>query len=417
MCSCGKRSDAPEALTYTLLSGLKIIEVSAFVAAPLAGLTLAQLGAEVIRIDPVGGGIDRDRWPMSGETSLYWTGLNRAKRSACIDLKSEQGQSLLHRLLQSGGADGGILLTNLTGPDWMAFGRLKQARADLIMVDLKGHYDGATAIDYTVNAGVGVPFATGQRETEGPVNHMLPAWDAVAGLTLATALLAAVRARERTGTAQHLSVALSDVAVGFLANLGIVAEAELTGTDRPRIGNHIYGAFGSDLLTKDGRYLMVAAISAGQWRALVKATGLSRELTEVENRLGLDFSTEHGRYEGREAIADLLSGWSSQRTLVEAMTILERHRVLAGPYRTFTQMLVEDPRVSEQNPMFRMIDHPGVGHYRVPGSPIRVDGLDEGALEPAPMMGQDSRAVASEAGLDANQINDLVARKIVGDNG
>ena len=95
-------------MTYQLLSGLRIVEVSAFIAAPLAGLTLAQLGAEVIRIDPPGGGIDAGRWPLAPDgRSLYWEGLNRAKRSVCLDLKSPDGQAALHALLRGAGATAG----------------------------------------------------------------------------------------------------------------------------------------------------------------------------------------------------------------------------------------------------------------------------------------------------------------------
>lgn len=394
---------------------MRIVEISAFIAAPLAGLTLAQLGAEVIRIDPVGGGMDKDRWPLKNGTSLYWTGLNRAKKSVCLDLKTPEGQAVLHRLLRWGGADGGIVLTNLTGPDWLEFERLCEVRPDLVMVDLKGHHDGAPAVDYTVNAGVGVPFATGPQEMEGPVNHMLPAWDAVAGLTLATAVLAALRARGESGESQHLSVALSDVAYAFLGNTGVVAEAELTGTDRPRLGNHIYGAFGRDLPTRDGRHVMVAAITGGQWRALVEATGMGEELLRLEQQTGLDFSTDAGRYEGRGAIADLLSRWSSTLNFEELVVVLQKNGVLAGPYRTFTQMLREDPRASVQNPMFQMVEHPGVGRYRVPGSAIRVNNADEGELRAGPEPGKHSREVIRSAGVSERDIDDLVVRGIAGE--
>ncbi len=320
----GRSSAAHSELTYSLLSGLRIIEISAFIAAPLAGLTLAQLGAEVIRIDPVGGGMDRDRWPVENGKSLYWSGLNRAKKSVCLDLKTAEGQAVLHGLLRTGGSGGGIVLTNLTGPDWLEFDRLCEVRSDLIMVDLKGHHDGGAAVDYTVNAAVGIPFATGPENTEGPVNHMLPAWDAVAGLSLATAVLAALHARGQSGNGQHLSVALSDVAYAFLGNTGLIAETELSGTDRPRIGNHIYGAFGQDLPSRDGRHVMVAAITGGQWRALVKATGMGEELSRLEERTGFDFSTDAGRFEGREAIADLFRRWSVKLDFDELMSILRQ---------------------------------------------------------------------------------------------
>ncbi len=402
-------------MAYTLLNGLKVIEISAFVAAPLAGLTLAQLGAEVIRIDPVGGGIDHGRWPLSANgTSLYWSGLNRAKKSICLDLKSSHGQDVLGTLLARGDGNGGILLTNLTGPDWLSYETLTGHRSDLVMVDLKGHHDGKPAVDYTVNSAVGVPFATGPEETEGPVNHMLPAWDAVAGLSLATAILAAVRARDTTGEGQHLSVALSDVAYAFMGNLGVMADTELTGTTRPRLGNDLYGAFGTDLPTSDGRYVMVVAITTRQWQSLLTASGTTGAMAEREVKLGLDFTTDEGRFNGRKAIAEELRAWSSQLTFDQAVSALESERALWGPYQTFGQMMADDPRASTRNPMIQRIEHPGVGPYRMPGSAIRNTREDEGELNAPPTIGQDTEAVLRDAGLSDDMVKAALDRLAMG---
>ena len=99
---------------YALLDGLRVIESSAFVAAPIGGMTLAQLGADVVRIDPIGGGIDIGRWPLApGGHSLYWTGLNKGKRSVEIDLRSAEGRELAAALVTAGGDEGGIFLTNV----------------------------------------------------------------------------------------------------------------------------------------------------------------------------------------------------------------------------------------------------------------------------------------------------------------
>src|SRR5215475_11313905 len=99
------------------LAGLRVIEVSSFVAAPLGGMTLAQLGAEVIRIDPPGGAPDTTRWPLSPDgKSLYWAGLNKGKRSVTLDLRSAAGQAAVADLIANSGPDGGILLTNAGYP-------------------------------------------------------------------------------------------------------------------------------------------------------------------------------------------------------------------------------------------------------------------------------------------------------------
>jgi 2-methylfumaryl-CoA isomerase len=389
-------------MTYDLLTGLRIIEVSAFVAAPLAGLTLSQLGAEVIRIDPPGGGMDHGRWPLAPDgSSLYWAGLNRTKKSVTLDLRQPDGQSALHTLLSTGGAQGGILLTNLSGTGGLNWKTLSAQRPDLIMVELTGHHDGKPAVDYTVNAAVGFPMATGPVSTKGPINHVLPAWDAIAGLTLATAILAAVHARTRTGKGQHLSIALSDVAYALVSNLGIMAETELSGQSRPRIGNSLFGAFGIDLPTRDDRHVMVVAITGRQWRSLVTATDSAGAMTQLALAGGHDLDTDAGRYAAREDIGTILTTWSLQHGFAEVTATLDRHGVLWGPYQDFAQMMAEDPRATTANPMIRVLDDPALGPLRVAGSPIRDRLGREGPASPAPVLGADTEQVLRDSGLSA----------------
>lgn len=111
-------------LPAPILSGLRIVEISAFVAAPLGGATLASLGADVIRVDPPGGGIDINRWPLHDGHSLYWAGLNQGKRSVTIDTRGDEGRQLVRRLITAPGDGGGILLTNLPVSDWNSYASL-----------------------------------------------------------------------------------------------------------------------------------------------------------------------------------------------------------------------------------------------------------------------------------------------------
>jgi 2-methylfumaryl-CoA isomerase len=282
-------------VTQSLLDGLRVVEVSAFVAAPISGMTLAQLGAEVIRIDPIGGGADIRRAPLAaGGTSLYWAGLNKGKRSVTLDLKSTEGRELAKALATKAGVGAGILVTNLPPVEWLDYETLRARRDDLIMLILSGHADGSTAVDYTVNAAVGLPQLTGGEEEHGVVNHVLPAWDIIAGLHLAVGLLAAERHRSRYGVGQRVDIALSDVAYAAMSALGFIAEAQL-GVERPRIGNDVYGAYGRDFVTADGRRLMVAGITLRQWRSIVNATSTQEPLAALAQRLGLDFSLEEAR--------------------------------------------------------------------------------------------------------------------------
>ena len=104
------------------LNGMTVIEVSAFIAAPYAGLSLAQMGAEVIRIDPIGGGLDHKRWPVTEDgTSLYWAGLNKGKKSVTLNVRDPKGQELAHALMTASGSGNGIVITNLPAKGWLDY--------------------------------------------------------------------------------------------------------------------------------------------------------------------------------------------------------------------------------------------------------------------------------------------------------
>lgn len=373
-----------------ILQGLRVVEGSAFVAAPLGGMTLAQLGADVIRFDPIGGGLDHKRWPLTadGTASLFWAGMNKGKRSIAVDIRSPRGQELLTALICQPGPEAGLFSTNFPARGWLAYDRLAAKRADLIMLNLTGRRDGGSEVDYTVNPQVGFPHLTGPVDSAEPVNHVFPAWDVTAGHLLAVAMLAALRHRDRTGEGQLVSLALKDVALAMVANLGMVAEVQVTGVDRPRYGNYLYGAFGRDFATKDGERAMVVGLTDLQWDTLVKATGLAEAFTELGQRLGLDLADEGNRFRAREAIAALLEPWFAARTLAEVKAALDAHRVTWGPYRTVRRALELDADFSPANPMFGSLEQPGIGTYLVPGTPLHFGVAERVPPLRAPRLGE-----------------------------
>jgi 2-methylfumaryl-CoA isomerase len=396
------------------LDGLRIVEFSAFVAAPSAGLALAQLGADVIRVDPPGGNIDANRMPVNAEgRSLYWASLNHGKRSVEIDPRAPAGRRLLQDLIAAPGEGGGIFVTNLGVDGDLGYEALRARRPDVIMVQLVGSSDGANAVDYTVNCAAGFPVVTGDGRT--PVNHVLPAWDLLAGMTLATAVLAADRHRRLTGEGQRVQLALSDVAFAATASLGYVADVEVNGGARRADGNFLYGAYGDAFRTGDDRWAMVVAISDRQWQALVRAVGLADALAAAAASLGHRLDTEAGRWEARELISAFLRPWFARRTLAEVGAALSDRALLWGPYRSFEQMLAEDARVSEANPMFARIDHPGYGRFLTATSPLAFGALPRPAPAPAACIGADTAAVLAEVlGLDAGAILALQAAGTLG---
>ncbi|MBT4686709.1 MAG: 2-methylfumaryl-CoA isomerase, partial [Rhodospirillaceae bacterium] len=272
-----------------ILRGLRVVEGSAFIAAPSAGMTLAQMGAEVIRFDPLGGGLDYRRWPVTdtGE-SLYWAGLNKGKKSFAVDIRNPRGRELLTQLICGPGENSGIFLTNFPTSGWMSYDNLRAQREDLIMLNIKGNRDGTSEVDYTVNPATGFPNLTGPAGADAPVNHVMPAWDIATGLAAVNGILAADRHRRMTGEGQFISLALTDMAFATLGTLGFLGETQINGSERPATGNDLYGAFGRDFVSKDGRRVMIVAITGRQWPALVETAGIAAAVAEIEKRRGLD---------------------------------------------------------------------------------------------------------------------------------
>ena len=371
------------------LEGLRVVEISAFVAAPLAGATLASLGAEVVRIEPPRGGIDALRWPLHHGRSLYRAGLDQGKRSVAIDLRSPRGQELAADLIASAGA----FLTNLPLAPWSSYERLAQTRPDLIMAVLTGDPDGGAAVDYTVNAAIGFPLVTGPEGATAPVDHVLPAWDIAAGHLAALGIVAAHARRLASGAGELIELSLFNVALAVSGHLGVLAEAQLVAEPRGRYGNHIFGTFGRDFRTRDGRHVMVVALTPRQWKSLVEATQLVAEMRELEARRGIDLTREADRFAARDEIAELIARWVAARDHDDVAAAFGAHDVLWGPFRTFQEFVRSDPRFAE-NAIVGELDVPGIGRYRAPGSPVVFGGEPRGPEMP-PALGEHTADVLS----------------------
>jgi 2-methylfumaryl-CoA isomerase len=377
------------------LAGLRVVEVGSFIAVPSAGLALRQLGARVIRVDPVGGAPDIARWPLGRDgRSLYWAGLNRGKESVVLDLAAPSGQETLRRLACAGGAAGGILLTNIAGKPWLSDDRLRRRRPDLIYVQVAGTSGGGPAVDYTVNAASGLAYATGPQDGAGPVNQALPAWDLLAGTHTALAVLAALRRREATGEGASLRVALEDVAASTLTTLGFLPDAHLRLRNRPPHGNYLYGTFGADMPLADGNRIMIVALTSRQWDSLLEVTGTARAVTALAGALGADFRSEGDRYRHRHVLAALMRPWFEARALGEVSAALGGSRVLWAPFRHFTDV-VGDVRRGAGPPVVAELAEEGFGAVLATTGPVRAAGGPQPAAR-APRLGQHTESVLSE---------------------
>lgn len=372
------------------LTGVRIVEISSFVAVPLAGMTLAQLGAEVVRVDPVGGAADYHRWPMAESgTSIYWAALNKGKRSMEVDMRSADGQHLIQRLV----AEAGILITNAAGRQWHSHETLSVMRPDLIHLEVLGRGDGSTGVDYTVNAATGFPLVTGPVDHDGPVNHVMPSWDVSCGLYAALAILTALRRRDATGRGSRIRLPLDDVALATAANLGFLTEPMVNGVQRLRLGNAVFGQYGQDFTTADGNSFMVVALTPRHFRDLTELTGTAKVVAAVAEALGADFSDEGQRYVHRDVLTALFAGWFRARTAGEVAAALSGSSVLWERYQSFAEVAVS-PRVVS-NPLFASLEQPRIGTHLAPGLPMSFDGKH---FRPAaaPALGEHNDAVVAE---------------------
>ena len=394
---------------YQLLSGLRVVEAAAFVAGPTGGLYLAQMGADVIRIDQIGGGPDYRRWPLTEQgDSLYWEGLNKAKRSIQIDLSRPQGRELAVALASAPGDEAGLFLTNFPVEGFFSHANLAACRPDIITARIMGWADGKPALDYTVNAAVGVPAMTGPVGDDRPVNAVLPAWDLLGGSWAAFAMVSALHRRRQTGDGAEIRVPLSDLAATSLSHLGFAAEALLQG-DRGRLGNDLFGAFGRDFATADGQRIYLVAITPKQWRGLVAALGLGEAVAAVEVATGADFTADEGaRFTNRALLFPLFEAAMAAQTLAALGPRLDAAGVTWGPYQTLAEAVHGDARLFTANPQFQTTTHKSGLTYPAAGPAATLAGEARGLVRPAPQLGADTDAVLAEVlGLASGAIGKL----------
>ncbi|MBV1930953.1 MAG: CoA transferase, partial [Porticoccaceae bacterium] len=271
---------------------------------------------------------------------------------------------------------------------------------------LTGDRHGGSAVDYTVNCQVGFPYMTGN--SDEPVNHVLAAWDVITGQTLALGLLAAERHRRITGKGQMIKLALADVALATLGNLGFIAEAQINGQDREAYGNYLFGAYGKDFVTADGRRVMVVGLTGNQWKGIIRSTGLGEAFDRLSEELDLDLSKEGCRFEAREGISHLLAPWFTSHSYAEIEALFDGNGVCWGKYQSVVELVDNDIECSTENPLFQNVEQAGIGSYLMPSSPLQFGEFARQPVRPAPRVGQHTDEIlAHELGLSSTEIGKL----------
>jgi 2-methylfumaryl-CoA isomerase len=342
--------------------------------------------------------------------SLSWENLNRAKKSVALDLQSAEGRELLVALAASVGQ----CITNLPEQSFLSHAAMQARRADMVSLRVMGWHDGRQAMDFTVNAAAGYPLMCGPEDwdpaTAPPVNQVLPAWDFITGAYGAFAMLAALRHRDKTGEGSEVRLPLGDVAIGTMANAGLLAEVLYRGGDRERLGNAIWGAFGRDFRSRDGVRFMVAALTPKQWSGLVKAFALEQGIAALEAEVGVRFADgDTPRFQHRARLFALFQSAADGMDYADLAARLAAEGCTFERYRTAFEA-ANDPVLVAGNPLFGSAPaNPSGFDYPATRSFANLPGREAGDPAPAPYLGQHSEEVLAEKlGLSSGAIGKLV---------
>jgi crotonobetainyl-CoA:carnitine CoA-transferase CaiB-like acyl-CoA transferase len=377
------------------LEGINVLDVASMLAGPYCATLLGDLGAEVIKLEPPRGDETRRFGPRRGTDSGVFVGVNRNKRSLRVDLRTEDGQEVLARLVQW--AD--VVVDNLRPQARAALGldheTLRARNPRVISVSLSsfgpdGPYAGRAGIDPVAQALTGFMSVTGPRGGE-PTKAGPPVGDATASLLATVGALAALRARDSTGVGQQVDASLIDGLVHIQAPY--TGQYFLLGTQQPRTGNSIdwyapYNAYECG----DGRFLHLACYNDKFFGNLCAALGRP-ELTDDAR-----FATNDARLEHRDELDEIISGFLAARPRQQALDLLWDHDVIVGPVNDYADVFT-DPQVVH-NKMVVDVDHHS-GPLRVTGVPVRLSANPGAVRRPPPGLGEHTAEVLGELGFDA----------------
>ena len=390
------------------LEGMRIIELAHIMAGPVCGLMLADMGADVIKVEKAAGGDDSRRFlppDIEGESAAFMM-MNRNKRGIALDLKTDQGREVLLRLLK----DADCVIENYRHDTMEKLGlgyeTLKALNPGLIYCEISGFgrtgpYAERGGFDLIAQGMSGLMAITGDENSDIPVKVGAPVSDITAGILAAMGCAAAYARKLQTGEGQRVETSLFEAAITHTYWQSAICFA--TGEEPGPMGSaHPLNAPYQAFKTQDG-WLNLGAANQKNWERTLDVIGAAH-LNE-DGR----FSNNQARMQNRTALTVVLENYFTTKPTADWLARFDSAGVPAGPVLSIGQMH-RDPQAISRD-MVPKVDHPVAGQVQTIGAPVKFHGTPGGVRSAAPLFGEDTRCLLSELGYSAEEISNIIEKK------
>ena len=395
------------------LEGIKVLDLTHMLAGPYAGMVLADLGAEVVKVEPLGTG-EMTRGLLSDDPNnsfkgfgAYFLTLNRNKKSVSLDLKDTQGLQVFYDLVKSTDVVLNNFSSGVVKKLKIDYDHLSKINSKIITCSITGFgetgkHSSRPAYDQIVQAYSGGMSITGA-DASTPTRAGIPIGDLGSGLFSVIGMLSALLSREKTGKGQHLDLSLLDVQISLLTYMATMQT--LSGVNPEPIGNaHFVHVPYNSFTTKNG-FVVIAVITDAFWKELLN-------IVDVDNLRKEEFQSSTGRLQNQKFIESELNKKLSTETSEHWINALNSAKVPCAPINSFSQAL-SDEQVIHRN-MVVEVEHPDGGKVKMPGNPIKLSYTDEDSFSPPPHLGQHTKETLIEwCNYSESEINELIKKKVI----
>ena len=395
------------------LEGIKVLDLTHMLAGPYAGMVLADLGAEVVKVEPLGTG-EMTRGLLSEDPNnsfkgfgAYFLALNRNKKSVSLDLKDAQGLHVFYDLVKS--TD--VVLNNFSAGVVkklkIDYDHLSKINSKIITCSITGFgetgkHSSRPAYDQIVQAYSGGMSITGA-DASTPTRAGIPIGDLGSGLFSVIGMLSALLSREKTGKGQHLDLSLLDVQISLLTYMATMQT--LSGVNPEPIGNAHFVHVPYNSFTTQNGFVVIAVITDAFWQELLN-------IVDIDNLRKEEFKSSTGRLENHKFFESELNKKLSTETSEHWINALNSVKVPCAPINSFSQAL-SDEQVIHRN-MVVEVEHPDGGKVKMPGNPIKLSYTDEDSFSPPPHLGQHTKETLIEwCNYSESEIEELIKKKVI----